>query len=90
MIKVIHDTKYENLINWLVSIRKERGLTVSDVGALIGEHHQLVSRIETLQRKLNVYEYIQYCDALEINSDEGLNLLKKNRSEESVGRTFKS
>lgn len=90
MIKVIHDTKYENLINWLVSIRKERGLTVSDVGALIGEHHQLVSRIETLQRKLNVYEYIQYCDALEINSDEGLNLLKKNISEESVGRTFKS
>ena len=90
MIKVIHDTKYENLINWLVSIRKERGLTVRDVGALIGEHHQLVSRIETLQRKLNVYEYIQYCDALEINSDEGLNLLKKNISEESVGRTFKS
>ena len=90
MIKVIHDTKYENLINWLVSIRKDRGLTVRDVGALIGEHHQLVSRIETLQRKLNVYEYIQYCDALEINSDEGLNLLKKNISEESVGRTFKS
>lgn len=76
MIKTIHDTKYENLIRWLASIRKERGLTVREVGKLIGEHHQLVSRIETLQRKLNIYEYIQYCEALEINPDEGLEILK--------------
>jgi transcriptional regulator with XRE-family HTH domain len=76
MIKVIHDTKYESLINWLVTIRKERGLTVRDIGSLIGEHHQLVSRIETLQRKLNIYEYIQYCEALEIDPDEGLEILK--------------
>jgi hypothetical protein len=75
MIKTIHDTKYENLIRWLVSIRKERGLTVRDIGALIGEHHQLVSRIETLQRKLNIYEYVQYCEALDINPMEGLNIL---------------
>ncbi|HBY85875.1 MAG TPA: hypothetical protein DEO86_08380 [Colwellia sp.] len=75
MIKTIHDTKYENLIRWLVSIRKERGLTVRDIGALIGEHHQLVSRIETLQRKLNIYEYVQYCEALDINPIEGLNIL---------------
>ena len=79
MIKTIHDTKYESLIRWLTSIRKERGLTVRDVGALIGEHHQLVSRIETLQRKLNIYEYIQYCEALEINPDEGLEILKANK-----------
>lgn len=65
-----------NRFRWLASIRKERGLTVRDVGKLIGEHHQLISRIETLQRKLNIYEYIQYCEALEINSDEGLEILK--------------
>lgn len=79
MIKTIHDTKYEKMIEWLVSLRKERGLTVRDIGALIGEHHQLVSRIETLQRKLNVYEYIQYCEALEINPDVGIEILKAKR-----------
>lgn len=76
MIKTIHDTKYESLIKWLVSIRKERGLTVRDIGILIGEHHQLVSRIETLQRKLNIYEYVQYCEALKVSPDKGLDILK--------------
>lgn len=79
MIKIIHDTKYENLIKWLVSTRKDRGLTVRDIGALIGEHHQLVSRIETLQRKLNIYEYVQYCEALDIDPNEGIEILKSKR-----------
>jgi hypothetical protein len=76
MIKTVHDTKYESLINWLISIRKERGLTVREVGALIGEHHQLVCKVEALQRKLNIYEYIQYCEALEIDAGKGLEILK--------------
>lgn len=76
MIKTLHDTKYESLIRWLASIRKERGLTMRDIGALIGEPYQFVHKIETLQRKLNIYEYIQYCEALEIDPSIGLEILK--------------
>ena len=47
-----------------------------DIGALIGEPYQFVHKIETLQRKLNIYEYIQYCEALEIDPSIGLEILK--------------
>lgn len=43
---------------------------------LIDEPFQLVSKIENIERKLNVYEFVQYCEALGLEPIEGINLLK--------------
>ena len=77
MIKTVHTQKYEALIEWLISVRKDRGLTVRDFGILIDEPFQFVSKVETGQRRLNVYEFVQYCEALKIDPYDGIMLLTK-------------
>ena len=75
MIKHINDSRYKALIDWLKAARNEQGLTVRDLGKLLGEPHQFVVRIETCERKLNVFEYVQYCEALGISPEDGLQKL---------------
>lgn len=77
MIKHINDSRYKALIDWLKSARNEQGLTVRDLGKLLGEPHQFVVRIETCERKLNVFEYVQYCEALKLDTSLGLSKLKE-------------
>jgi len=72
MIKHINDCRYKALIEWLKDARKEQGLSVRDLGMLLEEPHQLVVKVETCERKLNVFEYVQYCEALKIDPALGL------------------
>jgi len=75
MIKDIYNTRYELLLLWLKNARLERELSIRDVATLIDEPHQIVSKIEKGQRRLNVYEYVQYCRALAIDPVDGLKIL---------------
>tara|TARA_Y100000310_G_C20471552_1_gene710307 strand:- start:187 stop:402 length:216 start_codon:yes stop_codon:yes gene_type:complete len=68
--------RYESLIKWLSNARKKQGLTVRQFAELIDESHQFINKVETFQRKLNVYEYVQYCEALDEEQTEGLRFLK--------------
>lgn len=79
MIKHINDPRYEALILWLISARKERGFTVRELAKALNESHQFVNKVETMQRRLNVYEYVQYCDALELKPEDGLVFLRKTK-----------
>ena len=76
MDKSTKNSRYALLIEWLRQERIKRGLTVREVGMLIDEPFQLVSKIENIERKLNVYEFVQYCEALGLEPIEGINLLK--------------
>ena len=71
MIKHINQSRYETLIKWLVNARKEQGLTVRQFAEVIDQSHQFVNKIETCQRRLNVFEYYQYCKALKLDPREG-------------------
>ena len=71
MITHINDSRYEALIKWLVNARKEQGLTVRQFAEVIDPSHQFVNKIETCQRRLNVFEYYQYCKALKLDPREG-------------------
>lgn len=77
MIKSINTEKYQDLIDWLKAARLAKGLTVRDLAILIDEPFQFVSKIETAQRKLNIHEYVQYCEALGLDPIEGLKILSK-------------
>ncbi len=79
MIKHINDPRYHDLIQWLKTVRSEQGLSVRDLGELLGEPHQFVVKVETLERKLNVFEYVQYCTALNIDPSIGLNKLSSSK-----------
>nr|WP_095498378.1 helix-turn-helix transcriptional regulator [Paraferrimonas haliotis] len=72
MIKHINDSRYHDLVKWLKSARVAQGLSVRDLGQLINEPHQFVVKVETHERKLNVFEYVQYCEALKVDPSVGL------------------
>lgn len=60
------------LISWLKNARIEQGLTMRDLGVLIDEPHQFIGKIESAERRLDIYEYVEYCKALNIDPVEGL------------------
>tara|TARA_Y100000588_G_C13840436_1_gene747582 strand:+ start:186 stop:428 length:243 start_codon:yes stop_codon:yes gene_type:complete len=76
MIKHINDSRYKALIDWLKTARIEQGLSVRDLGKILDEPHQFVVKVETCERKINVFEYVQYCEALNLNARDGLDKLK--------------
>ncbi len=80
MIKHINDSRYHELIQWLKTARCEQGLSVRDMGTLLNEPHQFVVKVETHERKLNVFEYVQYCEALNIEPAEGLKKLQSKKA----------
>ena len=65
------------LLGYLIEARKRQNLTIRELAARIDEPFQFVGRVETAERRLNVYEYVQYCEALSLDPMEGLELLKK-------------
>ena len=77
MIKSINTEKYQLLLNWLKAGRQAKGLSIRDLAILIDEPFQIISKIETAQRRLNIYEYVQYCEALDLDPVEGLAILTK-------------
>jgi transcriptional regulator with XRE-family HTH domain len=76
MNKTINNQRYVSLIKWLVAARKEKGLTVRQLAEIINETHQFVSKVERCQRRLNVYEFVQYCEGLGLEPTEGLSFLR--------------
>ena len=76
MMKSPSTLKYQALLKWLKHQRIEQGLTVRELGLLIEEPFQFISKVETGKRKLGIYEYIQYCKAMGVDYREGLKLLE--------------
>lgn len=74
MIKSTNNQSYQKLIAWLKKSRLEQGLTVRQLGQLLDEPFQFVSKIENGQRNLSVQEYVQYCDKLGIDPRIGLKI----------------
>ena len=46
-----------------------------DLAEIIDEPYSCVGKIETIERRLDVYEYVVYCEALGVNPKLGLKYL---------------
>lgn len=75
MQKTITSDKYLQLISWLKSSRERQNLTMRDVAILIDEPHSFIGKIESAERRLDIYEYVNYCAALNIDPSEGMSIL---------------
>lgn len=78
MAKGIHDSRYRWVVERLVQKRKEKGLSQAAVAALLGKPQQYVSRYETGERRLDIFEYLDAADALGF---DGIGLADLARSE---------
>ena len=77
MIQSTNHQDYQKLIAWLKKSRLEKGLTVRELGEMLDEPFQFVSKIENGQRNLSVHEYVQYCEALGIDARIGLKVFSR-------------
>lgn len=76
MKKAISSHKYAALIDWLKAARTDQGLSMRDLALRLSEPHSFVQKVEILERRLDIFEYIEYCEALNLNPKDGIDLLK--------------
>lgn len=61
----IHDPRYAAVIQRLVALRKEKGLTQAELAGRLGRFGQPdVAKVEGLQRRLDLIELIDWLGAL--------------------------
>jgi transcriptional regulator with XRE-family HTH domain len=76
MQKTISSDKYQSLVTWLKDARLNKDLSMRDLAELIDTPHSFIGKIETSERRLDVYEYVVYCKALGLDPKTGLALLE--------------
>ncbi len=76
MEKTIHSVAYQNLIAWLKESREKKGISMRDLGDKLGVSHSWIGKVEQMERRLDVCEYVQLCEALGVNPKTGIDLLK--------------
>jgi transcriptional regulator with XRE-family HTH domain len=77
MKKAIYSSNGNILCNWLKEQRINSDLTMKELGLLLNVHHSIVGKIELGERRLDVIEWIQYCEALNADPFECLETLVK-------------
>lgn len=75
--KTIYSKENEKLTAWLVSHRLACGTTVRQLADTLGWPSSIVGKIFTGDRRLDVVEYAQLCQALGVDACEGLKYLRK-------------
>ncbi|MBC8206879.1 MAG: helix-turn-helix transcriptional regulator [Kiritimatiellales bacterium] len=80
MNKTIHSKEYSELLKWLRAQRKQQGLTMRELGEKLGVIHSWVGKIEQGERRLDIIEYLRLCNALQIDPNEGLELVQQSLS----------
>jgi len=63
---------YIAIIDRLIARRHELGMTQVDLGEAYGEDQSFISRVERRQRRIDVWEFVQFCRALQIEPGDVL------------------
>jgi len=81
MQKSISAKPYQTLISWLVEQRRSQGITMPDLADRLGlASHSYISKIESFERKIDIYEYMLICQALNVDGVDGYNEMLKAQS----------
>jgi transcriptional regulator with XRE-family HTH domain len=75
MKKTIAAQEYSDFIDWLIAGRDARGLSMRALAERLNLPHSFVQKIESKERRLDVYEFAQYCEALGLDPHDGMRLL---------------
>lgn len=67
MEKQIYSETNEAFVEWLKQQRKDKGLSLRQVGEKINRHHSIIGNVERKVRRMDVAEFYEYC--LELNLD---------------------
>ena len=65
--KSAFDPTYVEIVDLLAARRRELGMTQADLAAAYGEDQSFIRRVERRQRRIDVYENLRFCRALQIH-----------------------
>lgn len=77
MKKQLYSSTNDAFVTWLKAQRQAKGLTVRQVGDLIGRDFSIVTKIETQVRRMDVAEFFEYCEALELDPKDCFEYIAK-------------
>ena len=66
------------LQQWLIEKKKKKNLTLEQLAKKLNKSVSYVQDVESGQYQLEVVEYLFYCKALDINPNQGLELIQSN------------
>lgn len=75
MTRSIHTTQMMTLRTWLYNERKAQNLPMRTLAKRLDRLHSFVQRVENGDRRLDVVEFVQYCQALNVDPRVGLELI---------------
>ena len=64
-MSTIHDDRYVKLIHQLRRVREGKRIRQADLAEKLGQHQSYVSKVEGLERRLDVIELYDWLTALE-------------------------
>lgn len=67
MLKTLRSARHRRLVELLVEARERSGLTQSELAARLGRYQSVVAAIEGGGRRVDVVEFIDIADALDID-----------------------
>lgn len=73
--KSAFEAPYIEIVDRLIARRTELGMTQSELGAAYGEDQSFISRVERRQRRIDVYEYVRLCRALDLRPSAILDVI---------------
>lgn len=72
MQKTIHSHENRKLITWLKNHRERQNLTMRQLAEKLETSHSFIGKVEQGERRLDVVEFIQYCEALDVSPVDGI------------------
>lgn len=75
MQKTLHSKEYKRLTSWLKEQRVGQGLTIRELADRMGVAHSFVGKVEQCERRLDIIEYVAYCEALNLQASQGISLI---------------
>ena len=76
MKKTIHSEDYRTLVTWLKSSRHKKGLSMREVADKLDVPHSWIGKVEQMERRLDVVEYLRLCQCIDIDPIEGIHLIQ--------------
>lgn len=70
--KSVVSDENKRLCIWLKQQRQEKGHTMRSLSELLGTPHSFIGKVENQERRLDVVEFVRYCEALGVDPAVGL------------------
>lgn len=80
MPKSVFTEAYRRFIGMLTEARTSAGVTQAELAELIGWQQTDVSKVERGERRLDVVEFLQFAEALQLDAPEFVRRLQSGRS----------